>query len=46
MRQVGIPIRVTENEGNGAQFKPWVVHQPLRCEPAAHVVVMVRPSAP
>jgi hypothetical protein len=39
--KIGIPIRVTENEGAGRDFKPWIVHQPARCEPAAHVVIMV-----
>mmetsp|Transcript_32426 Transcript_32426/g.62303 ORF Transcript_32426/g.62303 Transcript_32426/m.62303 type:complete len:645 (+) Transcript_32426:491-2425(+) len=40
----GVPIRVTENEGAGAHFKPWVVHQPVRCEPAGHFVVIGVPQ--
>eukprot|EP00238_Polyblepharides_amylifera_P012660 CAMPEP_0196585954 /NCGR_PEP_ID=MMETSP1081-20130531/52679_1 /TAXON_ID=36882 /ORGANISM="Pyramimonas amylifera, Strain CCMP720" /LENGTH=564 /DNA_ID=CAMNT_0041907673 /DNA_START=210 /DNA_END=1904 /DNA_ORIENTATION=- len=36
----GVQIRITENEGAGAAFKPWIIHQPIRCEPAAHIVVV------
>ncbi|KAK3239089.1 hypothetical protein CYMTET_50958 [Cymbomonas tetramitiformis] len=35
----GVYIRITENTGPGMTSKPWVIHQPVRCEPAGHLVI-------